>query len=72
MALIFEFIDVDNAMLDLYKYLMNTKIAVETLNIMKGFKCVEIIASDKPTGMLDFNISDEFKQNKAVDYRSRS
>lgn len=42
--------DVDNAMLDLYNHLMNTKIAAEMLNIMEALNCVVTIVSDKPTG----------------------
>lgn len=49
---------VDNAMLHLCNHLMNTEIAAEMLNIMKGFKFLIIIASDKPLSMLELNISD--------------
>lgn len=45
-------IDMDNAILDPENHLMNAEIAAEMLNIMKGFKCLVIIASDEPTGVL--------------------
>lgn len=45
-------IDVANAVLDLYNHLTNTEAAAEMLNIMKGFRCLAFIASDRPTGTL--------------------